>query len=198
MDPSDVLARIVAVICGLVAAGYVVSVRQLRRRAAAVPHWPRAEGAIITSRVHAIRDGPMTWHQLEISYRYVAGGRSRRATCIRLGYDGRETDPARARAILERYPAGAPVTVYYDYYDPRRPSEAALEPSGRASTWACAACGPSSGPASCSSPSARGPRRSAPTSGWGGALIPRPLTLGPITGVVGVCASRGASIVWAE
>ena len=126
MDPSDVLARIVAVICGLVAAGYVVSIRQLRRHAAAVPHWPRAEGTIITSRVHAIRDGPMTWHQLEISYRYVVDGRSRRGTCIRLGYDGRETDPARARALLERYPAGAPVTVYYDL---RRPSVAALEPS---------------------------------------------------------------------
>ncbi len=126
MDPSDVLARIVAVICGLVAAGYVVSVRQLQRRATAVAHWPRAQGTIITSRVHAIRDGPMTWYQLEISYRYVAGGRSRRSTCIRLGYDGRETDPARARAILERYPADAPVTVYYD---PRRPWEAALEPS---------------------------------------------------------------------
>ncbi len=126
VDPSDVLARVVAVICGLVAAGYAVSLRRLRRRAAAVPHWPRAEGAIITSRVRVIPDGPPTWHQLEISYRYVAGGRSRRATCIRLGYDGRETDPARARAILERYPAGAPVTVYYD---PRRPWEAALEPS---------------------------------------------------------------------
>ncbi len=72
-----------------------------------------------------IPDGPLTWYQLEIAYRYAAGGRPRRATCIRLGYDGRETDPARARAILERYPVGAPVTVYYD---PRRPWEAALEP----------------------------------------------------------------------
>lgn len=126
MDPLDVLARIVAVIFGLVAVGYVASVFDLRRRAAAVPCWPRAQGTIVTSRVRVYRDRSLTWYQLEISYRYVVAGRPRRATCIRLGYDSRELVAANAQAILERYPAGTAVTVYYN---PRRPWEAALEPS---------------------------------------------------------------------
>jgi hypothetical protein len=50
----------------------------------------------------------------------------------------RSSDPSMARTILQRYPVGKPVTVYYN---PARPQQAVLEPGVAGVAWVLPALG---------------------------------------------------------
>lgn len=76
--------------------------------------WPAAQGEVVESRLRG--------RAFDVRYRYAVDGAALESTRVHVGqFSGME---GYARAIASRYPAGAPVNVYYD---PARPSSAVLE-----------------------------------------------------------------------
>lgn len=84
--------------------------------------WAATDGSIETSE--------LTWQGIRsprarpvVTYRYQVDGESYLGTRIDFSFARIYFTPA-AQAVLDRYPPGAPVTVYYD---PANPAESALE-----------------------------------------------------------------------
>jgi hypothetical protein len=92
--------------------------------------WPTVEGTIKESEVFDYYTDTVMYQAL-ISYSYVVD--NTRYTGMTVGYDvGGTSDPAPQREIVERYPVGSTVTVYYD---PNDPKDAVLEPGAKGSIW---------------------------------------------------------------
>ena len=88
-------------------------------------YWPSVPG-IVTSSSFVARGGSVTpsdeWHQFKISYKYVVAGKKytgNRLSVITFQPRAREA----AQQLLEQYPVGASVTVYYY---PKNPQKSAL------------------------------------------------------------------------
>lgn len=81
-------------------------------------------GTIVSSAVE-YHGGKSSSYVYNIRYQYAAGGKWYQSSQITFSsWGGR--DPAFAQSYVDRYPAGAPVTVYYL---PSHPSFAVLEPA---------------------------------------------------------------------
>ena len=110
-----VMLGILQVALGLKALGLA---RQSRR-------WHRAKGRIVHSAVEA--EGPDLVDsdvvRVNVRYEYEVAGKEFAASTIAFGLE-ELMDSAEARAITERYPEGAEVTVHYA---PENPEEAVLE-----------------------------------------------------------------------
>jgi hypothetical protein len=117
---------ILAVVCLVIGLPFFFFGRAELPKSRAAETWIETEGTMISSRVveSSYRD-PDTgqWEYTEspeLSFKYTAEGRT---------YEGYKLTPvnssggAPAKDIVDRYPAGAQVTVYYD---PEDPSDAAL------------------------------------------------------------------------
>jgi hypothetical protein len=111
-----------------------VKLRELRE----ARRWPETTGKVIASRVQSLRKtsagpsfGPSDMeltNQPFVQYEYKVGRRTYRCSRVSVA---EQVDGAELRAILERYPVGKAVTVYYD---PARPERALLErtlPAGK-------------------------------------------------------------------
>lgn len=97
----------------------------LRRQAQASLRWPSVPGRIIDSRLVSTRNSDgVDGFEPSITYAYVAGGMSLQANRVTIG--GYKT-----RSLLQKYPAGTDVQVFYD---PNKPASAVLEPGGRGLT----------------------------------------------------------------
>ena len=93
--------------------------------------WPETTGKVIASRVRSRRNEPddpdYNFSDTEVTnepfveYEYKVGDREYRCSRVTIG---ERTSGEELEAILARYPAGTPVTVYYD---PARPTRAVLE-----------------------------------------------------------------------
>lgn len=107
-----------------IAIGAVVYLVQFRQglRADASKKWPQAPGIVIAS---ALEKSPEHRRRyiaaLQYSYR-VAGKDYRASRVFWGGNEGREKHMA---SVVETYPAGASVRVFYD---PKNPAEAVLDP----------------------------------------------------------------------
>jgi len=80
-------------------------------------------GVITSSRVRVDSDGEGTSYTPLINYRYTVGGNQLTGNTIQHG--AFEVRPCSAHRLVERFPAGSPVTVYYN---PRQPSDSILLP----------------------------------------------------------------------
>jgi hypothetical protein len=96
-------------------------------RAADSVGWPTVAGTVVSSRVeHSTthRRGRTTHsHSAHVSYRYAVAGRALESS--RIGFRMHGSTESEARAIVERYPGGASVTVHHS---PDDPTVACLEP----------------------------------------------------------------------
>lgn len=100
-----------------------------RKKAEAGRNWPSTQGTVTVSKVlensSTNNDGHTTFNYSPgIEYRYTVAGLFFTGNKISPGSETSYGEPALVTPILEKYPAGAPVSVYYN---PENPSEAVLE-----------------------------------------------------------------------
>jgi hypothetical protein len=95
----------------------------MRRRMATVSQWPSTMGTVNASyleRRHSSSDGGSTNYPV-VQYSYQVGGQAYQSTKLA---PGPEVGGTGAGKVVERYPAGAQVMVFYN---PQNPSDAVLE-----------------------------------------------------------------------
>ena len=94
--------------------------------------WPATDAVVESARVvEQAEANEKRLFRAAIRYRYQVG--DTRYSGERVSYDmAPSPQPGIARAIVERYPAGASVKVFYD---PSDPSRAVLEPGGAIAPW---------------------------------------------------------------
>ncbi len=116
-------------------------VRQIQN-AQASETWPSVEGVVTVSELGrqtgsssrtgtGTRRRESTTYSADISYDYAVGGVEYVNGTVRFGQVN-TSSPSDARAMLKKYPVGAPVTVYYN---PENPQIAVLEPGVGVATW---------------------------------------------------------------
>lgn len=89
-------------------------------------HWPKAIGMVVTSVVEEYRDRSQTMmYRPAITYRYSVSGKEYVSSRRIFGGEMGVNWPGPAEKTISLYPAGATVTVHYDYGNP---SEAVLQP----------------------------------------------------------------------
>jgi len=129
-------ARIFPLIFILVGAGVAFfGVRGLIR-ASASTDWPTAQGQIMASSVDRRRSsssngGSSTTYQAEILYQYSVADTAFNSNRVAYGDYG-SSSPSHARRIVNRYPVGKTVIVYYM---PDNPEESLLEPGLQMQSW---------------------------------------------------------------
>ena len=96
-------------------------------RANASESWPMVEGEVIRTDIVSNRKsgGGSSTYRAKVEYQYAIDGVTRYGA--RVSYAGNVSSSNRgsAMAIIDRYPKGSDVTVYYD---PADPEESVLEP----------------------------------------------------------------------
>jgi hypothetical protein len=112
------------------------------QQAKATLTWPTTRGTVTCSEVvwtgfenstdETITSKKSTYRH-NLSYQFSVGGMSYGSTA--LGYRIHGGSESALKLLVEQYPAGAEVTVYYD---PANPKKAVLEPGGNATQkWLC-------------------------------------------------------------
>jgi hypothetical protein len=107
-----------------VAIGAVVYAVQLRQglRADASKKWPTAPGAVTASALEKSPEG--RWrYRAALQYTYRVGGKDYQSN--RIFWGGNEGRQKHMTSVVETYPAGCKVRIYYD---PKNPAEAVLDP----------------------------------------------------------------------
>jgi len=90
--------------------------------------WPTVPGTVISSGLVQVRDSDNSVStKAQVVYSYDVAGAAYKSTGI--GVSGGK---GRATAIVERYPVGAPVRVFYN---PAKPASALLEPGTQGLRW---------------------------------------------------------------
>ncbi len=110
-------------------AGLVWYSANSKKKAGASQSWPSAPAAITVSDVRESvsrnDDGDVSVsYYPRVEYTYEAAGQSFTSKQVAFGGLRGYNNPDKARQDLEKYPAGAAVTAYYN---PEKPSEAVLE-----------------------------------------------------------------------
>jgi hypothetical protein len=124
-----ILSVCVSLICTVVPIGAVIwfivkRSKQSQALQQASLGWHSVRGQVLKSRVE-VSGGEYTSVTPYVLYEYQVNGQLYQGTQIRAGDKFMRSGSSRdAYATVDRYPAGAQVTVYYD---PANPSEAALE-----------------------------------------------------------------------
>jgi Protein of unknown function (DUF3592) len=107
-----------------IAIGIVIYVVQFRQglRADASKKWPRAAGTVTASALEKLPE--RRWrYRAALQYSYRVGGKDYQSS--RVFWGGNEGREKHMASVIETYPAGGKVRVYYD---PKNPAEAVLDP----------------------------------------------------------------------
>ncbi len=105
--------------------------------------WPTVRGVITVAELgkHIDRDldnnSTDTTYSADISYDYLVDDQAYVNGSVHFGSMS-SSDPSMARAMLQRYPVGKTVTVFYN---PERPQQAVLEPGVAGVAWVLPALG---------------------------------------------------------
>jgi hypothetical protein len=124
--PGSLGASLFSLVFVAVGAGILYYARGVARKMQQSLSWPSARGEIAHSAVFremqdsSSSSGPT--YKADVAYRYQVKGRDFSSEQITLADYSSTT--GRAQAIVNRYPHGAAVTVYYN---PANPAEAVLE-----------------------------------------------------------------------
>jgi hypothetical protein len=110
---------VIAIVIGAVL--YSVQFRQ-GLRADASKKWPRAPGTVIASVLEKL-PGHRWRYRAVLQYSYRVAGKDYQASSIFWG--GNEGREKHMTSVVETYPAGSNVRVFYD---PKNPTEAVLDP----------------------------------------------------------------------
>lgn len=94
-------------------------------------NWPTVKGKVTVSKMGTHRGDKSTTYSADVAYDYTVNGT--RYTGDRVTFGSVSTSStARARRVLNRYPKGKEVTVYYN---PEDPEQSVLEPGIHGATW---------------------------------------------------------------
>jgi uncharacterized protein DUF3592 len=110
---------VIAIAIGVVL--YIVLFRQ-GLRADASKKWPRASGTVIASVLEKSPEHKRRY-RAALQYSYRVGGKDFQST--RIFWGGNEGREKHMASVVETYPAGGKVRVFYD---PKNPAEAVLDP----------------------------------------------------------------------
>jgi len=127
---STSIFALVAVPFLIVALVFVFMIIRTSRKAHATERWNTTSGRILQSEVTSYRyrshGSSSTMYQPTIQYEYVVNGQHLQSEHVRMGmaYGTSWTQPA--QNVVDKYPAGAIVQVFYN---PANPNEAVLEHS---------------------------------------------------------------------
>jgi len=128
MDRNKILlgeSILLAVAIGLTIGG---SIKLKNAKASA--SWPQVKGTVLTSEVETSTitnrsdHTSFLWYAADVAYEYSVDGTTYACHTVSFGQGG-SRNPEHARQIVNRYPEGKQVQVYYD---PARPEVAVLEP----------------------------------------------------------------------
>lgn len=128
----SLLITVVSVVCSVaVPVGIVVAVFYFLRKGAkkseavnqAARTWPSTSGKVIKSRVE-VSGGDHTSVSPHVEYEYEVAGYKYQASQLKAGWGSTHSNYGRAYDVVDHYPEGAEVRVYYN---PLNPAEAALE-----------------------------------------------------------------------
>ncbi len=127
---------IISLICFIVGGAAVFFGSGQIKAAKQSSDWPTVQGSVVSSEVSRSRSSggknrTKTTYQSDVLYDYVVNGTTYSANKVSFGEVGRGT-PAPAREIVNRYPKGKNVTVYYN---PDKPETAVLEPGMSAAVY---------------------------------------------------------------
>lgn len=120
------MANIVLIVFGVIAivigaVPYIVQFRQ-GLRADASKKWPTASGVVTSSALERLPD--RKWrYRAALQYGYRVGAKDYQSS--RVFWGGNEGREKQIASVVETYPAGAKVRVFYD---PNNPAEAVLDP----------------------------------------------------------------------
>lgn len=101
---------------------FLVLPRYLRAKKSA--QWPVADGVVISSQMHPGSFKGMKGYWGEIEFRYRVRNKDYQSSALSLGHDHLAAKQS-WQPILDEYPVGKAVKVYYD---PRQPAVGILEP----------------------------------------------------------------------
>lgn len=110
---------VIAIVIGAVL--YVVQLRQ-GLRAEASKKWPRASGTVTACALEKSPEHRRRYRAL-VQYSYRVGGKDYQGS--RIFWGGNEGREKHVASVVETYPAGSKVRVFYD---PKNPAEAVLDP----------------------------------------------------------------------
>jgi len=94
------------------------------RNASISEGWPSTQGEITSSYIRSSTDEDGTSYFADIEFKYVVNDRWLEGDMVNFGEYG-TSDMSHAEGIVDRYPIGKMVTVYYN---PEQPETAVLEP----------------------------------------------------------------------
>ncbi len=96
------------------------------------PSWPTAEGVITSSELKSwLDDEGDRLYRAEIFYEYMVGGNQLTGNNVKFGKVS-TSQPSDAEKILQKYPEGVPVKVFYN---PDDFEVSVLEPGVHGTTW---------------------------------------------------------------
>ncbi|HYE78589.1 MAG TPA: DUF3592 domain-containing protein [bacterium] len=116
--------------------------RRSRRIARESPHWPVAIGIVTTSEVREVHGDGGDGFAAGLVYEYEVAGQRYSASAINAATIATAGTPEGVERILEPYPVGAQVGVFYN---PARPEECVLQPGMEPAAFGLgvnAGCGP--------------------------------------------------------
>jgi hypothetical protein len=127
VNAVGVLISLVFVAIGL---GLFLYAWSVSAKAQQSPSWPSTDGVISHSAVllqmqQAANSTNTATYKADLAYRYKVHGRE--FSCGRVTFIDFSSTTARAQGLVNQYPNGAAVTVYFN---PRNPADAVLEPGG--------------------------------------------------------------------
>ena len=108
--------------------GYFVAFyfgKPILNNATASKSWPAINGIIKSSRVITNRDNDGTMYSADVVYEYLVNGQKYNSSTIRFEADFKSSNSSKAYEVINRYPEGREVQVYYN---PEKPELAVLEP----------------------------------------------------------------------
>jgi hypothetical protein len=97
---------------------------RIQLKAQRAKSWPSVPGRVLESSLRAVLDNRGRTYRAYILYEYAVGGVTRRSDVWRLGV-GTSSFTKGSTEVVERYPVGTAVTVFFD---PDNPADAMLEP----------------------------------------------------------------------
>ncbi len=123
---SLIVQGIVAVVC--LAVGIAMTVffgLPMYRQAQASLNWPTTTGTIQTSEITKSFQKNKTKYSPSVSYAYEVDGTPRTSNFIWASGGDSSSDKSKQQAVVDKYPVGSAVKVFYD---PENPEFAILEP----------------------------------------------------------------------
>jgi hypothetical protein len=131
-----------AVVVGAIGLILIISSALQSRHAQATTHWPSVPGKVLRAEIRPVeafreKKQKVLLYAADVAYRYTVDGKEHIAGTIRPDLQSQPTT-AEAERLIELYPVGKNVAVYYN---PANPADAVLEPGRNPQTISLLVCG---------------------------------------------------------